>query len=377
MSFLELCENIEDNRTDINKHYDLLDIIFLTMSAVLSGAKGWKAIYIFGVAQLEWLREYREFANGIPTRHSIGRIIRGVKSESLLECFEQWVNTIRVEGEREQIAFDGKVISGSGNGSSLNPLQLMSAMVVDSGLILYQQEVSDKTNEIPVMQAMLQRLSVKGAIITADAMHCQTKTAEIIRAEGADYMLQVKDNQRNLHKEISAFFHKTYRDDPQALETGYYQEIDKAHGRINERYYRLLPITDWMTGMELWQDIQSVVEVTRKRTFKKKGKEQTEQEVSYYISSLGEDVKEAARAIRNHWAIENSQHWVLDVTFREDESQIYAEDGAKSMALFRRALLNLIKAHPLKDSVAGKMMRAGWDSKFRADILFGQKSSKV
>jgi predicted transposase YbfD/YdcC len=129
--------------------------------------------------------------------------------------------------------------------------------------------------------------------------------------------------------------------------------------------------------MEHWKDIQSVVEVTRKRTFKNKGKEQIEQEVSYYITSQGGDVKEAARAIRNHWAIENSQHWLLDVTFREDESQIYADDGAKNMALFRRALLNLIKAHPLKDSVAGKMMRAGWDSKFRAEILFGQKSSKV
>ncbi len=126
------------------------------MSAVLSGAKGWKAIHIFGVAQLEWPREYREFANGIPTRHSISRIIRGVKSKSLLECFEQWVNTIRVEGERERIAFDVKVIRGSGNGLFLNPLQLMSAMVVDSGLTLYQQEVSDKTNKIPVMQAMLQ-----------------------------------------------------------------------------------------------------------------------------------------------------------------------------------------------------------------------------
>jgi predicted transposase YbfD/YdcC len=152
----------------------------------------------------------------------------------------------------------------------------MSAIVVDSGLILYQQEVSDKTNEIPVVQAMLQHLSVKGSIITADAMHCQTKAAEIIQAERADYMLQVKNNQCNLHKEISAFFHKTYRDDPKALETGYYQEIDKAHGRINERYYRLLPITDWMARMELWQDIQCVVEVTLKCTYKKKGKEQTE-----------------------------------------------------------------------------------------------------
>jgi predicted transposase YbfD/YdcC len=144
-------------------------------------------------------------------------------------------------------------------------------MVVDSGLILYQQEVSDKINEIPVMQSMLRQLSVKGAIITADAMHCQTHTAEIIRAEGADYMLQVKDNQRHLSKEISAFFHKTYRDSPQVLEDRHFEEIEKAHGRINERNYLLLLITDWLAGMSHWKYMQSVVEVSRKRTFKKKG----------------------------------------------------------------------------------------------------------
>jgi predicted transposase YbfD/YdcC len=386
MSFLKLCENIEDSHTDINKHYDLLDIIFLalfalfalfTLFAVLSGAKGWKTIHIFGVAQLEWLREYLEFPNGIPTRHSTGQIIRGVKAESLLECCEQWVNTIRIKGEREQIAFDGKVIRVSGNGTSISPQQLMSAMVVDSGLILYQQEVSDKTNEVPVMQSMLRQLSVKGAIITADTMYCQTHMAEMIRAEDADYMLQVKDNQRHLCKEITVFFHKTYRDSPEVLAKRHFEEIEKAHGRINERNYRLLPITYRLAGMTHWKDIQSVVEVTRKRTFKKKGKEQIEQEVSYYITSLGDDVKEAARAIRNNWAIETSQHWLLDVAFREDESQIYAEDEAKNMALFRRPLPNLIKAHPLKDSVAGKMMRAGWGSQFRAEILFGQKPTKV
>jgi predicted transposase YbfD/YdcC len=227
------------------------------------------------------------------------------------------------------------------------------------------------------MQSMLQQLSVKEAIITADAMHCQTHKAEIIRAEDADYMLQVKDSQRHLCKEISAFFHNTYWDSPKVLTERHFEEIEKAHGRINERNYRLLPITDWLAGMTHWKDIQSVVEVTRKRTFKKKGKEQIEQEVSYYITSLGDDVKEAARAIRNNWAIETSQHWLLDVAFREDESQIYAEDEAKNMALFRRPLPNLIKAHPLKDSVAGKMMRAGWGSQFRAEILFGQKPTKV
>ena len=211
MSFLVHFENIEDNRTDINKDYDLLDIVFLTTAAVLFGAKGWKAIKIFGDAQLDWLRQYRQFPSGIPTRYSIGRLIRGIKAESLVTCFEQWVSTIRKQDKKEHIAFYGKVIRGSGNGTALNALQLMSAMVVDSGLILYQQKVADKTNEIPVMQAMLRHLSVKGTIISADAMHCQTGTAEVARAAGADYMLQVKNNQRNLHREIAAFFHKTYR----------------------------------------------------------------------------------------------------------------------------------------------------------------------
>jgi hypothetical protein len=118
-------------------------------------------------------------------------------------------------------------------------------------------------------------------------MHCHTHTAEVIRVEGADYMLQIKDNQHHLFKEISVFFHKTYRDSPQVLEERHFEEIEKAHGRINERNYRLLPITDWLAGMTHWKDIQSVVEVTRKRTFKKKGKEQIEQEVSDYITSLG------------------------------------------------------------------------------------------
>jgi predicted transposase YbfD/YdcC len=131
---------------------------------------------------------------------------------------------------------------------------------------------------------MLRHLSVTGATISGDAMHCQTQTTEIARAEGANYMLQVKDNPLNLHKEIAAFFHKTYRDEPQALEQRYHEEIDKSHGRINERYYRLLRVTDWLSGMEPWKDIQSVVEVTRKRTFNKKGKETIEQEVSYYSS---------------------------------------------------------------------------------------------
>ncbi|MBL4822488.1 MAG: ISAs1 family transposase [Colwellia sp.] len=372
MSLFQEIESIEDYRVDANKDYELADIIFLTIAAILCGAKGWKAINIFGVAQLDWLREYRNFSHGIPTRHSIGRTIRGLKADSLVSCFINFSNAIRESNGKEHFSFDGKVVRGSKHGD-IDALQLMTAMVVENGLIIYQKETSTKTNEIPVMQSMLASMNIENAVITADAMHCQTETTQLIRQGKGDYVLQVKKNQGKLLNEIEAYFHMTERDFPQRLKDNCFEELDGEHGRINEREYRLLPITQWFDETEKFKDIFAVVQVKRIRQLKTK----TEQETSYYITSVKENVKMVAGYIRGHWAIENSQHWVLDVTFREDESQIYADDGAINLATIRRKLLNLIKAHPLKDSVAGKMQRACWDAKFRAEILFGQKSNKA
>jgi predicted transposase YbfD/YdcC len=205
MLFTQEIESIEDHRVDANKDYELADIIFLTIAGVLCGAKGWKAINIFGVAQLSWLKEYRTFENGIPTRHSIGRIIRGIKAESLVSCFINFANSVRQKEGKEHISFDGKVICGSKHGDN-DALQLMTAMVVENGLVVYQKETSTKTNEIPVMQSMLASMDIKNAVITADAMHCQTETAAAIRKGQGDYVLQVKKNQGKLLKEIEAFF---------------------------------------------------------------------------------------------------------------------------------------------------------------------------
>jgi hypothetical protein len=168
MDFLHHFEQIEDSRTDINIEYDLVDIIFLTMAALLSGAKGWKDIEVFGLAKLQWLQRYRSFPNGIPTRHSIGRIIRSIKIESVIHYFEQWINTQRQHSDNEHIAFDGKVLRGSRHSrhdDTFSALQLMTAMIVGTGLILTQKETPTKHNEISVMQALLKSLSVKGAII--------------------------------------------------------------------------------------------------------------------------------------------------------------------------------------------------------------------
>jgi len=376
MNFFSYCEQIEDSRIDINIEYDLVDIIFLTMTAILSGAKGWKDIEVFGLAKLTWLQQYRPFANGIPTRHSIGRIIRSIKAESIVDCFEQWITTQREQTDNTHIAFDGKVLKGSRHqrlGEGINALQLMTAMVVESGLILTQKETPSKHNEISVMQTMLKNLSVKDAIISADALHCQTKTVDMIRHQGADYMVQIKGNQKNLHQDVQAFFRNTQSTNSELYKQHTFEEIEGEHGRLTQRHYRLLPITDWLIETNKWIDSHAVIEVTRLREIKGK----TAREISYYMTSSTQDIKTLSHVIRNHWSIENSQHWILDRIFREDESTIYAGDGAKNMALFRRALLNLVKRHPAKDSVRGKMMRAGWDDKFRAEILFGQKMNKV
>jgi len=376
MDFLQHFEHLKDDRSDINREYDVIDIIFLTMAALLSGAKGWKDVELFGRAKLDWLRQYRPFPNEIPTRHSIGRIIRSIKADSVIDCFEQWITTQRQQQGQEHIAFDGKVLRGSRQSrldNSFNALQLMTAMVVESGLILTQKETPDKRNEIGTMQAMLKDLAVKGAIITADALHCQRKTVDMIRQEDADYIVQIKGNQKKLQQDVQAFFQHTKQTKPDDYKQYTFSEIDGEHGRIVQRHYRLLPITDWLIETEKWTDSHALIEVTREREIKGK----KSQEIAYYMTSSKHDIAVLSRVIRNHWSIENSQHWILDVTLGEDSSTIYAGDGAKNMALFRRAILNLIKQHPLKDSVAGKMMRAGWDDKFRAEILFGQKMTKV
>jgi len=366
MSFLVHLDTLEDTRKDINKEYELTDIIFLTMAAVLSGAAGWKDIQLFGEAKLEWLRQFRPFTSGIPTRHSIGRIIRGVSAEVLMECFAVWINAQREKNGTEHIAFDGKTVRGSGHNRHVDAVHLMGAMVVESGLMLYQSTSEGKKNEIKTMQSMLEILPVKGTILSADAMHCQKETAQQIRNKGADYVLQVKDNQKNLKDNIAAYFHKTRRDLPECL-TSLPPEIDGEHGRIIERRYTSLPINEWIAGIEQWDGAKSIVEVTRTQCMEN---EDDKQETSYYLSSIDNDVCELARVIRGHWQIE-SYHWILDVTFREDESLIYAEDGAKNMALFKRMLVNMLKANPLKDSIAGKRKRAAWDDKFRAKVLFG------
>ncbi len=368
MNFDPHFKSLQDGRTDINIQYELLDIVFLTLVAILCGAEGWKDIQRFGESKLEWLRKYRAFEQGIPRRHTIARIIGSLSPDNRLDCFVSWLNSVREKQGHEHLAIDGKTLRRSHhNGDKMTALHLLSVMAVDSGPVVYQSRSADKKNEIKSVQESLELFDVKDSCVTLDAMHCQKETVSTLRKQQADYVIQIKNNQKTLYEEIKAWFHKIKRDEPETISSQSYEEVDKGHGRIKRRRYIRLDVTDWIESAQSWQGLHCVIEV--KRQVQNQDKERTE--YSCYISSLKDDVENIARKIRRHWHIENSQHWVLDVVFKEDDSRIRTGDSPENMALFRRFALNIAKLSPVKDSMKGKLKRAAWDDDMRAKLLFG------
>ena len=367
MSFIDHFGELQDTRSHINKKHDLLDVIFLTVSAILSGAEGWKDIKAFGDAKLDWLRQFRAFENDIPVDDTIARIISTLAPASLLSCFTSWVNEIRGHQGKEQIAFDGKTLKRSFDGERITALHSVSAYAIEQGLVLAQSKSKGKKNEIDTVMELIELLELKDCIVTADAMSCQKKITKGIVDKEGDYILQVKDNQKKLHNEIKAYFHKVHRDEQSLIKSNSFEEVDAGHGRVEKRCYRQLPVTDWLEQAKGWSGIQTVIEVQRERHIN--GNISTE--IAYFISSLAVAPQEAGRAIRGHWGIENSSHWILDVTFKEDDSRIRRGDAPENMATFRRFAMNMAKLSPIKDSVKGKLKSAAWNDSIRAKLIFG------
>ena len=229
MSLLTHLATIDDPRRDINKKHELLDILFLTVSAVLSGAEGWKDIKDFGDEKLEWLRKYRPFENGMPVDDTIARVVRALDPEQFNRAFLNWVNEVRGASGQEQIALDGKTLRRSHDGEKDTALHSITAWGHECGLVLAQLKSTGKKNEQASVMAMLDLLQVKGAHITADAMNTQKKIARKIHKKQGDYTLSLKDNHKTLRKEISAYFHKVRRDTPAQIAV--YEEVDGGHGR--------------------------------------------------------------------------------------------------------------------------------------------------
>jgi predicted transposase YbfD/YdcC len=365
MSFLDHFADLPDPRSHINRAYDLLDIVFLTVAAVLSGAEGWTDIKKFGDKKLDWLRTFRGFDNGIPVDDTIARIIRALDPQKMTECFIGWVNEVRSEAGHQFIAIDGKTFRHSSEAAPNDALHAITVWLREQGLVFSQTKSEGKKNEIKAVQALIETLEIAKATVTLDAMHCQKATAKLLRKRKAHYVLCVKDNQKGLREELQWWFDGFDGHWPAGAST--FEQTDAGHGRIEVRRYVQLPITEALTHARDWQDARSIIRVERERHI---GKTVTSETV-YYISSHEPQAAFIAEAVRSHWEVENKAHWVLDVVFKEDDCRIRRGDGAQNVGLIRRLCMNLARLHPAKDSMRGKLKTAGWDDDFRAELLFG------
>jgi predicted transposase YbfD/YdcC len=366
MSFLNHFESVEDPHSHINKKYELLDLLFLTITAILSGAEGWKDIEKFGRHKIDWLRKFRPFETGIPVDDTIARAICILEPNQLTESFITWVNEIRQQSGHQLIAIDGKTLRHSHDGDTLSALHSITVWMRREGLIFCQQRSAGKKNEIKTVQSMLELIELNEQVtLTLDAMHCQKKTAERIVKDKAHYILSVKSNQKTLYEEIRWWFDGFNGNYPE--EASVYEQTDAGHGRIEQRQVIQLPLTPRLTTVREWPGSQSIIQVIRKRI---EGEHETSETV-YYLSTHENDAAFVAEAIRSHWEVENKAHWVLDVIMREDDSRIRKGHAAENMAIFRRLCLNLARLHPTQDSVKGKLKDAAWNDDFRESLLFG------
>ncbi len=285
--------------------------LFLTLCAVICGCEGWRDIERYGKLKLDFLRGFFPYPHGVPSDDTLRRFFRHLDPDKFRVCFTEWIQKLDLE-ENRHISIDGKVSRHTFD-DDLNPLHLVSAFASDCRLVLGQEKVDSKSNEIKAIPSLLSLLNLENAIVTIDAMGCQKEIAQIICDKGADYVLSLKGNQSTLHKDTVLLFQDESELKEQDVDV--HQTIDGSeHGRLETRTYRAIEIPAELKENHTWSNLKTLIEVTSHREIKKI----TTEEKRYYISSLPKDALTLSKAIRSHWAIENSLHWVLDVSFRDE-----------------------------------------------------------
>ena len=366
-SIIEHFSSIPDPRIDRRKLHKLQDIFFITLCAVICGADDWVSIEQFGEAKEAWLTEVLKLENGIPSHDTFGNVFAAINTEQFSECFSRWAADIADLGEGEIIAIDGKCLRRSlDKASGKAAIHMVSAWATQNQLVLGQQKVDDKSNEITAIPKLLMQLNIAGAVVTMDAMGCQTKVAEQIVNQGADYLLSLKGNQGNLHQDVKLFF-----ESENTRPAVGHESYDGGHGRIETRTVRACADIDWLKERHpQWVDLKSIVAVTAQR----EERDKTTQETRYFISSMdASDPKRLGQIVRAHWGIENNLHWVLDYAFDEDAQRARAGHSAANMTVIRHIALNLVKSEKTaKVGVKNTRLKAGWDEDYLLKIVTGR-----
>lgn len=360
--FISTFSSLSDpRRTDKgNYFYPLHEILFLSISAVVSGADGWTTIHEFGKTKLEWLRKFFPYKNGIPSHDVLGKLFAKLDNKEFTKCFSEWINSISKITKGEVVAIDGKTIKKSN--TSKSPLHVVSAYASGNKLCLGQEVVDEKSNEITAIPKLLKLLEIKNCIVTIDAMGCQKKIAKEIIRKKADYLLMVKGNQQNLSEQVRKLFDKGTIADQNV-------EIDSGHGRVETRTCQVITDLTFLDGKEEWKNLNSIACITSERYNKKTDKTSTEKR--YYISSLTGKAEIINNAVRKHWTVENNLHWSLDVLFKEDSSLKKKGNSAINFnIILKLALAMLENEKSRKISKPAKRLAAALDDKYREKIIY-------
>jgi predicted transposase YbfD/YdcC len=357
---------VADPRIDRNKRHNLAEMLFVAVCATISGAEGWADIVEFAENRIDWLRRFVRLENGIPVDDTFARVLSRLTPKALNDCFLGWLEALRDESTGRFIAIDGKTLRRSHDRKrGLGPLHLVRAWATEQGLALGCVRTDEKSNEITAIPELLRQLELRGAIVTMDAMGCQTGIAAQIQAQQGDYVLAVKDNQPQLHEAICSFMADAEQEDFAHVVHGYHESTDSGHGRVERRRCWAFAQLDCLPQPERWAGLASfaVVECERHQGAKRSIERRC------FISSLAPDAAQIARAVRAHWDIENGFHWVLDMTFREDDSRIRRGNGAENFAALRALAVSLLKQEPTKVSIRKKRIRAALNDAFRMQVL--------
>jgi predicted transposase YbfD/YdcC len=353
---------IDDPRSDINKLHKLEDILLIGIISVICAADTWKNMETYAKAKEEFLRSFLDLPNGIPSDDTFNRVFSSIDSEQFEACFVNWVSRLVNLTDGEVIPIDGKTIRGAKSNGKKSPFHMVSAWATNNNLVLGQVKVSEKSNEITAIPKLLELISVKGCTVTIDAMGCQHEIARKIIEQEADYILAVKENQKQLHQDIIDEFRFGKN-----IQVDLSEDLD--HGRIETRKCSVITDFKFIENKEEWTGLKSIIKIESIREFKNSDRP-TETATRYYISSLLTTAKKLQWAIRFHWGIENKLHWVLDVAFSEDASRKRAGNASQNFSILSKIALNLLRNETSeKQGVKGKRLKAAYDQNYLIKVL--------
>lgn len=364
--FAQHFTTLPDPRRRLPQH-PLLSILFIVLAAQLCGAEGWDAMAAFARAKHGWLASFLELPKGLPSADTLRRVMGALEPQAFAACFRAWVGTLAGALKGEVVAVDGKAIKGAYEAAHrTTPLYLVHVWATEQRLLLGQQAVKGAPGESPGAEAMLKLLVLTGAVVTGDANLCTKRVAQIVLAQGADYVLALKGNRGAVHTQVQQFWSAAAPQDFAGMAVRRVRRRNTGHGRMEERCSFAVAATKLPPLVQRWPGVASVIMVERVRHTG----ERTQQQCHYYLSSLPPKVQTLHYVIRQHWRVENDLHWCLDVSLREDYCRIRDLRAAENVAIVRRMALQLLKRQPGETvGVPIRRLRAGWDNAYLVQVL--------